>query len=222
MNLQMKLDKLHRETVSSLCSIKEFPEGLLPHAVYVEEETEQSLPFGNPVYNPYNLIRIFPDGTCILENPETGTESKRQLNEINTNWLITVWSYYRDLSGARGQTPVKNSITKLLQQMNPIASALITSLFITDFTVHDTKFIRQTKAKTPFIWLVYESGTHLYTTNEVGQLQDFLKILDYYESYSEADFCLFRYDGNKLFPVFPNVTRMLTESELTKYTPLKN
>jgi len=88
------------------------------------------------------------------------------------------------ISTLKGSIFPKNSITKLLQQMNPIASALITSLYITDFTVHDTKFIRQTKAKTPFIWLVFESGTHLYTTDEVEQLRNFLQILDYYEKYS--------------------------------------
>jgi len=220
MNLQMKLDKLHRETVFALCSICEFPEGLLPHTVYVEEETEESLNCGTSVYNLYNLIRIFSDGTCTLENPGTGTESKRQLDEINTGCLITVWNSYCNLSG--GKEPVENDIAKLLQQMKPIASTLITSIYITDFTVHDTDFIRKTNAKTPFVWLVYESGTHIYATDEAGDLRNFLQTLDYYENYSVADFCLYRYDGNKLFPVFPNVTRMLTENELTKYITLKN
>lgn len=219
MNLQTKLDKLHRETVSTLCSIEKFPKELLPYTVYVEE-TEQSLPFGNPIYNAYNLIRIFPDGTCILENPGTGTESKRQLNEINTGCLITVWNSYCNLSGGKNRT--ENGIAKLLQQMEPIASTLITSIYITDFTVHDTNFIRKTNAKTPFVWLVYESGTHIYATDESGELRNFLQTLDYYENYSVADFCLYRYDGNKLFPVFPKVTRMLTEHELAKYITLKN
>ena len=106
--------------------------------------------------------------------------------------------------------------------MEPIASTLITSIHITDFTVHDTNFIRKTNAKTPFIWLVYESGTHIYATNKAKDLRNFLQTLDYYENYSAADFCLYRYDGNKLFPVFPNVTRMLTEHELAKYITLKN
>jgi len=220
MNLQMKLDKLHRETVSALCGISEFPEGLLPHTVYVEEETEESLNCGTSVYSLYNLTKVFPDGICMLENPETGTESKRQLGEINTGCLITVWNSYCNLSGGKDRT--ENGITKLLQQMEPIATTLITGLFITDFTVHDTNFIRRMNAKTPFIWLVYESGTHIYATDKVQGLRRFLEILDYYENYSVADFCLYRYDGNKLFPVFPNVTRMLTEHELTKYITLKN
>ena len=112
--------------------------------------------------------------------------------------------------------------TKLLQQMNSIATELITSLFITDFTVHDTNFIRQTNAKTPFIWFVRESGTHIYAMNDAQGLRNFLQLLDYYENYSESDFCLFRYDGNKLFPAFPNITRILTESELKKLTTQKN
>jgi hypothetical protein len=102
--------------------------------------------------------------------------------------------------------------------MNPIATALITGLYITDFTIHDTNFIRRTNAKTPFIWFVYESGTHIYAADNAGELRTFLQILDYYENYSEKGFCLYRYDGEKLFPVFPNITRILTESELTKCT----
>jgi hypothetical protein len=54
-----------------------------------------------------NLIRIFPNGSCILENPETGKEEKRQLGEINIEWMVTVWDYYRDLSGVKEDEPVK-------------------------------------------------------------------------------------------------------------------
>ena len=114
MNLQTKLDKLHRETISALCNIEEFPDGLLPHIVYVEEETEESLKCGTSVYNLYNLTKILPDGTCMLEIPETGTEEKRQLDEINTDWLITVWNLYRDLSGAQDGAVIENRIAKLL------------------------------------------------------------------------------------------------------------
>jgi len=222
MNLQTKLDKLHKETISVLCGIEEFPERLLPHIVYVEEEKGLPLSCGSSVYNVYNLTRIFPDETCMLENPETGTEEKRHLDEINIDWLITVWNWYCDLSGGQEREAVEISITKLLQQMKSIAAALITSLYITDFTVHDTNFIRQTNAKTPFIWLVRESGTHIYAMNDAERLRNFLQTLDYYENYSESDFCLFQYDGKKLFPVFPAITRILTENELTKLTTKKN
>jgi len=221
MQLQTKLNQLQEEIISALCSIKEFPEGLLPHIVYVEEEKGLPLSCGSSVYNVYNLTKIFSDGRCLLENPETGAEEKRHLNEINIDWLITVWSWYCDLSDGQELEVVEIGIAKLLQQMKPIATALVTSLFITDFTVHDTDFIRRTKAEMPFIWLVYESGTKLYEANTVQGLCEFLLIMDYFEHHSQEDFCLFRYDGKKLFPVFPKITRILTESELIKISPLK-
>jgi hypothetical protein len=213
MNLQAKLDRLHRETVSMLCGIQEMPEGLLPHTVYVEEETEQSLDCGNSVYNAYNLIKIFHDGGCLLENPETGKEEKRKLSEISTDWLITVWNYYQCLSDI--QEPDENHVMELLRWMELIASSLITTRYITDFSVHDTRFIRSTNAGKPFIWLVYKSGTHLYATDNVRDVRHFLQMLDYYEQYSQADFCLYRYDGDKLFPVFPKTIRKFIASDLS-------
>jgi len=221
MQLQTKLNQLQEEIISALCGIKEFPEGFLLHIVYVEEEKGLPLSCGSSVYNVYNLTKIFPDGTCMLENPETGIEETRELNEINIDWLITVWSWYCDLSGEQELEAVEIGIAKLLQQMKPIATALVTSLFITDFTVHDTDFIRRTKAETPFIWLVYESGTKLYAANCTQRLCDFLQTLDYHENHSQMDFYLFRYDGEKLFPVFPKITRILTESELIKISTQK-
>jgi len=111
---------------------------------------------------------------------------------------------------------------KLLQQMEPIAFALITSIYITDFTLHDTNFIRSRNAKTPFIWLVYESGTHIYAMDDDKGIRNFLQMLDHFENYSRRDFSLYRYDGEKLFPVFPKITRILIESELTNRITLKN
>jgi hypothetical protein len=106
--------------------------------------------------------------------------------------------------------------------MQWIADALITGLFITDFTIHDTGFIRRTNAKTPFMWIVYESGTHIYAIDNEKEIRDFLQILDYYERYSHKNFCLYRYDGNKLIPVFPSITRLLIESELDKLLTTSN
>lgn len=114
MSLQKRLNELHKEIITSLCGIKKFPEGLLPHTVYVEEEGENSLDIGNSVYTVYSLVKIFPDGSCILENPETGEEEKRQLSEINIDWLIVVWDYYRDLSGAKEPEPVKKKLYAFL------------------------------------------------------------------------------------------------------------
>jgi len=109
---------------------------------------------------------------------------------------------------------VKMDIAELLQFMELIATSLVTSRHITDFTVHDTAFIRRTNAGTPFIWFVYESGTHLYAMDNAPDIRQLKEMLDHYENYSKADFLLYRYDGDKLFPVFPKVIRRwIEESE---------
>jgi hypothetical protein len=50
MSLQKRLNELHEEIIAALCSINEFPDGLLPHTVYVEEEGENSMTIGNTVF----------------------------------------------------------------------------------------------------------------------------------------------------------------------------
>jgi hypothetical protein len=107
MSLHRKLDDLHKEIIAALCSVEEFPDGLLPHIVYVEEEGENSLEIGNSIFKTYSLIRIFPDGSCILEDPETGNEEKRELSEINIDWLVVVWDYYKDLADVKETESVK-------------------------------------------------------------------------------------------------------------------
>lgn len=87
--------------------------------------------------------------------------------------------------------------------------------------IHDTDFIR-TNVGRPFIRLVYKSGTHIYATDSVQDIRHFKEMLDHYENYSQSEFCLYRYDGDKLFPVFPKITRVLIENELTKNTNIKN
>jgi hypothetical protein len=78
----------------------------------------------------------------------------------------------------------KMDITELLQVMEWIATSLVAGRYITDFTVHDTGFIRRTKAGTPFIWLVYKSGTHIHATDDARDIRSFLEMPDYYEQYS--------------------------------------
>jgi hypothetical protein len=117
---------------------------------------------------------------------------------------------------------MNKTVNRLLKQMQEIANALIVTIYITDFTVHDTQFIRDTNGNTPFLWLVYNSGTHLYATNDSNRIKCFLETLDYYERYSYADFYVYQYDGNKLFPVFPTITRVLTNNQLTKLQNNKN
>jgi len=110
----------------------------------------------------------------------------------------------------------KPDIPELLQLMELIATNLITTQYITDFTIYDTNFVHRTNAETPFIWLVYYSGTHIYALNDVKEIQHFTEKLDHFENYSNSEFCLYRYDGNKLFPVFPKVIKKWIEDELTK------
>ncbi|KAA6302802.1 MAG: hypothetical protein EZS26_000972 [Candidatus Ordinivivax streblomastigis] len=114
MSLQKKFNKLHQEIVDALCRIEEFPEGLLPHTVYVEEGGDDSQECGNSVYNLYNLIKIRKDGSCILEHPKTGKEEERQLNKIITDWLIVVWDYYLDLSGTKEPEPTEKELAVFL------------------------------------------------------------------------------------------------------------
>jgi hypothetical protein len=99
--------------------------------------------------------------------------------------------------------------------MEPVAKVL--GPYITDFTVHDTNFIRTNVGK-PFVWLVYESGTHIYAMDDPQNIGNFIRIFDFYENNSTSDFCLYRYDGSKLFPVFPKVMRTWIDNELKKYS----
>jgi hypothetical protein len=112
---------------------------------------------------------------------------------------------------------IKMDMTELLQLMELIATSLITSPYITDFTVHDTNFIR-TNVGRPFVWLVYNSGTHIYAADNIQDVRHYKEMLDHYENYSQADFCLYRYDGDKLFPVFPKVMHGWIDNELKKYS----
>jgi hypothetical protein len=112
---------------------------------------------------------------------------------------------------------VKMDMEELLCRMELIATSLITSRYITDFTVIDANFVR-TNAGTPFLWMVYNSGTHLCIPDDVQDIRNFKATLDYFENYSEADFCLYRYDGEKLFPVFPKIIHAWIENELRKHT----
>lgn len=95
MIFQKKYKALQDEVIANLCSIKDFPKGLLPHTVYVEEENE-----GEPIYNKYKLHKINEDGTCSLVNFRTGEFEDRDLNEIELPWLITVWGRYVELKAA--------------------------------------------------------------------------------------------------------------------------
>jgi hypothetical protein len=209
MDFQKKIESLHQEIISSLCSIDELPECLLPHYVNVEE-SDGSLNCGHTAYFLYNLMEIYPDGTCLLENLGTGKEEKRELKEICIDSMAELWNTYRYLSGEI----VNSNVTRLLKKMEKIAKALITNHFITDCTIHDANFIRRTNAKIPFIRLVRKSGTHLYGTDEKEEVKALKITLDYHIKDSPLEICLFKYDGQKLFPVFPAVIREWIEEQL--------
>ena len=215
MSYQKKLDELQAKIIFSLCSIEEFPDRMLPHFVYVEEEKGLPLEKGSSVFHLYNLTRIFPDGTCLLENLETKEEEERMLNEINIDWLITVWNWYLELSGRQEWEANEIRVGKLLKQMKVVAESLITSPFTTDFSMRDTEFIRRTKANTSFYWIVYDSGTYLYEMEDKNEVKKFSVMLDYFENHSYADFYLYQYKDNKLTPVFPTIARIFAESELS-------
>lgn len=210
MDFQTKLESLHSEIVSALCCIREMPENLLPFSIFVEEETDESLASGHSVYNQYSLTEIFADGTCILENPDTGKEEKRTLNEISIDHLTELWNMYRHLYCEEAV----NKANCLLQSMEPIAKSLITGRYITDFLVHDTNLIRTSYANRPFIWLVYQSGTHLHFIDKKQEILHLKNRLDFYEKFSDTDLYLFRYDGHILFPVFQKVLRGWIENQL--------
>ncbi len=98
MKLSDKVKAVQNELIDALCNIKEMPEGVLPHLVFVEEEARDV----SPVYNRYKLLQIIPKNkSCIVFNPRTGQNEEEEflLSEINIDWLETVWKRYLDCSG---------------------------------------------------------------------------------------------------------------------------
>jgi hypothetical protein len=93
MSIQKTINNIHGQLVDSISGIQEFPEGLLPHIVFIEEEGDT----GYPVYNRYQLLKVFPDGNCVVKSPDSEDSTPRHLSEINIDWLLTVWNYYTEL-----------------------------------------------------------------------------------------------------------------------------
>ena len=100
MTFQQQRHDLANRVIADLCGIGEYPEGMFPHTVFVEEEDVHT---GEPVYVHYKLVSIDQNNaTCILECPLMGEREEYDLNAIETDWLITVWGWCRDLMVEQG------------------------------------------------------------------------------------------------------------------------
>lgn len=88
----------------------------------------------------------------------------------------------------------------LLEKMKEVVDSVMTA-FQTDFTEHDRDFILKTEGYVPFIWIVRESGTHLYSPSDEHALK---KLNGFMEShkYCGDSFLIYVYTGEKFMPVF--------------------
>ncbi|GAB6013318.1 hypothetical protein [Viscerimonas tarda] len=107
--------------------------------------------------------------------------------------------------------PSRMSRWEILQAMDIIARSLMVS-YLTDFTEHDIAFLDNTNAEIPFVWLVRQSGTRIFRDDDGKEIRNLLETMDYYES-AKTDFCLYRYDGVLLKPVFPSTVREWAKKE---------
>jgi hypothetical protein len=103
---------------------------------------------------------------------------------------------------------------KLLGLMDAIAQCLITS-YITDFTVHDTSAILNSKAQKPFIWRVYDRGTSLYFSDEAGWGRALLAHLQTCKL-EDGKSVFFIYDGKAFYPAFPKTVMDLATEQMMK------
>lgn len=109
MTPQEQAKSLTDKIIANLCRTSKRPNGWLPHIVYVEEEGDY------PVYNRYELIDYAPDGSCTLYNPRTDSrENDFHLNEINIDWLITLWNRHIELCIEQGMW--KDRAIEILQK----------------------------------------------------------------------------------------------------------
>jgi len=96
MNIQDILSSHINLLVDKLSQVQDFPEDFFPLSVYIEEEGENNY----PVYNRYELLKVFPDGSCLLRSTHGKGEAERHLSEINVDWLVSVWTHYENLIAA--------------------------------------------------------------------------------------------------------------------------
>jgi len=109
----------------------------------------------------------------------------------------------------------KMTVTELLQQMELTAAPLVSSLYMPELIASDREFVLETNAEIPFIWFIYNSGTFLFPLNSERSLRTLINKINQYEIIMKLDFCLYQYDGYCLFPVYPAITRICAENDLT-------
>ncbi|MDR1459495.1 MAG: hypothetical protein LBI60_04710 [Bacteroidales bacterium] len=102
---------------------------------------------------------------------------------------------------------------RLLVIMGKIARQLITSNFVTDFTIHDTNTIKETGEKVRFIWQIRNTGTWLYMYNEQNWAERLIDRLDYYKS-SGTSIIYYYYNKKKLVPIFESEVRDIAQKHI--------
>ncbi|MFR9542460.1 MAG: hypothetical protein SNH27_10445, partial [Rikenellaceae bacterium] len=98
MNYQIKHQELRQEIISKLLSIKDRPEGWLPHVVYVQDEDCDSADPEAKLYTLYKLLDFQDSGECQLLDIETNKTEAGALCEIETEGLITILNWYGELT----------------------------------------------------------------------------------------------------------------------------
>ena len=100
--LHQQVSWVTQNIIDAICSIRKMPEDLLPHTVYVEEVNGR----GEPCYTKYQVVDIDPiEKNCIIYDKETDFQEEISLEAINTDWLITIWNRYLELSGENEPEP---------------------------------------------------------------------------------------------------------------------
>ncbi len=99
MNYKIKHQELRQEIIDKLLTIKDRPEGWLPHVVYVQDEDCDSADPDAKLYIQYQLYDFQDNGECQLIDLTRGTMEAGALCEIETEGLITVLNWYGELTG---------------------------------------------------------------------------------------------------------------------------
>ena len=101
MTPQEQVKSIADKLIVGLCRITEYPDGLLPHNVYVEEIGQDEKLGDIPVYTRYTLADYKPDGSCTFRNAE-GECRTGHLYEICIDWLIILRTRYAELCAEQG------------------------------------------------------------------------------------------------------------------------